>query len=102
MFETLEEMSERSKRPLDRRWAILEYSAFAIVGLVYVIDGIRGQHPLGAVVGAVVSLLSLIWLTTTIKLQAPVRRRDVLLRGQIMIWILFAYQIAYTAASRLL
>jgi hypothetical protein len=102
MFETLEEMSERSKRPLRRRWAILEYSAFALVGVVYVMEGIQRNHPVEAVVGAVVSLLSLTWLITTARLPGPVRRRDFWQRGQILIWILLAYQIAYTVASRLL
>jgi len=102
MFETLEETSERSKRPLRRRWAILEYSAFALVGVDYVIEGIRRNHPVESVVGAVVSLLSLTWLITTARLPGPVRRHDFWERGQILVWILLAYQIAYTVASRLL
>jgi hypothetical protein len=58
------------------------------------------HHPFGAVVGAVVLLLSLIWLITTIRSPVPVTRCDFWVRGQIVIWILMAYQVAYTVAAR--
>ena len=101
MFETLEDTFEKSKPPLDRGDPILMYSMYIVVGQFYLIDGVRRQHPLGAVVGAVVFLLSLIWLITTIRSPAPVSRRDLRVRGQIVIWILMTYQIAYTVVPHL-
>ncbi len=101
MFETLEEMREKSQRPLDRGDPILMYSMYVVVGLFYLIEGVRRHHPFGAVVGAVVLLLSLIWLITTLRSPVPVTRRDLWVRGQIVICILMAYEIAYTVAPRL-
>jgi hypothetical protein len=101
MFESLEDAFEKSKPPLDRGDPILMYSMYVVVGLFYLIEGVRRHHPFGAVVGAVVSLLSLIWLITTIRSPVPVTRRDLWVRGQIVICILMAYEIAYTVAPRL-
>ena len=98
MFESLEDAFEKSKPPLDRGDPILMYSMYAVVGVFYLIEGVRRHHPFGAVVGAVVFLLSLIWLTTTIKSPVPVTRHDLWVRGQIVICILMAYQAAYTVA----
>jgi len=74
------------------------YGADAVVGLIFLMEGIRRHHPFGAVIGAVVFLLSLIWLITTIKSPVPLSRRDFSIRGQTLIWILMAYQAAYTVA----
>jgi hypothetical protein len=100
MFETLEDALEKSKRPLDRRWPPLMYSAYVVAGLFYLIEGVRRHAPFGAIVGVVVFLLSLIWLITTIRSPVPVTRRDFWVRGQIVSWILMAYEIAYTVAGR--
>jgi len=61
--------------------------------------GVRRHAPVGLLVGAVVFLLSLIWLITTVRSQVPVSRRDVWVRGRIVVWILLAYQVAYTVAA---
>jgi hypothetical protein len=99
MFETLEDVSERSKRPLHRGWPIFNYSALAVFGLGYLMEGVRRRQPLGAVIGAVVFLLSLTWLITTIRSRTPLSRRDFWVRSQIALWILLAYEIAYTVAA---
>jgi hypothetical protein len=39
MFETLEDVFEKSKRPLDRRWPPLMYSTDVVVGLFYLTEG---------------------------------------------------------------
>jgi hypothetical protein len=101
MFESLEDAFEKSKPPLDRGYPILIYSMDVVIGLFYLIEGVRRHHPFGAVVGAVVFLLSLTWLITTIRSRVQVTRRDFWVRIQIVLWILMAYQIAYTAAARL-
>jgi hypothetical protein len=100
MFETLEDKFEKSKRPLDRGWPVLTYSIYVVGGLFYITEGVRRHHPLGVVVGAVVFLLSLIWLITTTKSPLPLSRRDFWVRGQTLVWILIAYEIAYTVAAR--
>jgi hypothetical protein len=102
MFESLEDAFEKSKPPLDRGYSILVYSMYVVVGLFYLIEGVRRHRPFGAAVGAVVFLLSLIWLITTIRSPVPVTRRDFWVRGQIVLWILMAYEIAYTVAARLM
>jgi hypothetical protein len=100
MFETLEDRFEKSRRPLDRRWPLLTYSMNIVVGLFYTVEGLRRHGPLAVIVGAVVFLLSLIWLITGIKSPTPVSRRDFWVRGQTLVWILMAYEIAYTVAAR--
>ncbi len=98
MFETLEDMSEKSRAPLDRGWPLAMYSMYAVGGLFYIVEGLRQHDPFGVVVGAVVFLLSLIWLITTIRSSVPLSRRDLWVRGQTLVGILLAYEIAYTVA----
>jgi|SRR5580704_10045501 hypothetical protein len=102
MFETLEDMREKSRPPLDREDPILIYGMYVVVGLFYLIEGMRRHQPFGAVVGAVVCLLSLIWLITTIRSPVPVTRHDFWVRGQILLGILMAYEMAYTVSTHLM
>lgn len=98
MFETLEDMREKSQRPISRGTALFVYGFDLALGLFYVISGM-GRHQLfGVLVGAVVVLVSLIWLITTIRSPVRASRHDVWVRGQIVICILMAYQTAYTVA----
>ncbi len=98
MFETLEDMHEKSLPPMDREWLFLLYTLDAVIGLFYIISGMQWHQPFAVLVGAVVFLLSLIWLITTIRSPGRLSRRDVQVRGLIVMWILFAYQVAYTVA----
>jgi hypothetical protein len=98
MFETLDDMREKSQRPLGRGTALIIYSFDFVVGLFYIISGMRRHQSLAVLVGAVVFLLSLVWLVAAIKSPVRVSRRDVWVRGQIVICILMAYQVAYTVA----
>jgi len=43
------------------------YSMDIVLGLFYIISGMQGYQGLGVFVGAVVFLLSLVWLITTIR-----------------------------------
>jgi hypothetical protein len=92
MFETLEDMREKSPRPMSRGTALFMYSFDLALGLFYIISGMRRHQPLAVLVGAVVFLLSLIWLVSTIRSPVRVSRRDVRVRGQIVICMLMAYQ----------
>lgn len=74
------------------------YRMDIVIGLFYMIDGMPRHEPVGVVVGAVVFLLFLIWLITTIRSLVRVSRRDFWVRGQIVISILMACQVAYTIA----
>jgi heme A synthase len=98
MFETLEDMSEKSQRPMDPFWPLLMYSMDIVVGLFYITSGMQRHQRLGTLVGAVVFLLSLVWLITTIRSPIQLSRRDLRNRGRVVIWILLAYQVAYTAS----
>jgi hypothetical protein len=98
MFEILEDMREKSQRPMDPFWPLLMYSMDIVLGLLYIISGLQRHQRIGVRVGAVVLLLSLVWLITTIRSRIRLSRRDVWIRGQIVICILMAYQAAYTIA----
>jgi heme A synthase len=98
MFETLEDMREKSQRPMDPFWPLLMYSMNIVLGLLYVISGTHRHQRLGVLVGAVVLLLSLFWLITTIRSRIRLSRRDVWIRAQVVLGILMAYQAAYTVA----
>lgn len=98
MFETLEEMREKSQRPMSREWPLLMYSMDVLLGLFYIIIGMQRYQPFAVLVGAVVFLLSSTWLITTFRSPVRASRRDVWVRGQIVICILLAYQVAYTVA----
>jgi hypothetical protein len=100
MFETLEDSFEKSKPPLDRGWPILMYGESAVAGLVFLVQAGRKYQPVGLVVGAVMFLLSLIWLITTIRSPVPETRRDFRVRSAILLWLPLAYEIAYTVAAR--
>ncbi len=91
-------MREKSQRPLDRRWPLLMYSFDVVIGMFYIIEGARRHQPFAFLVGVVVFLLSLIWLITIIRSPVPISRREVWVRGQTLLWILMAYQAAYTVA----
>jgi hypothetical protein len=60
MFETLEEMREKSQRPMSRGTALFVYSFDFALGVLYIISGMQRHQSLGVLVGAVVFLLSLI------------------------------------------
>lgn len=79
---------------------LLAYSVLVIEGLHHMVEGLRGDHPLGVVVGSVAFLLSLIWLITTINSPVPVSRHDFGVRFQAALWTLMAYEIAHTVAAR--
>jgi hypothetical protein len=98
MFETLEDMHEKSQRPMSVGTALFMYSFDFVLGLFYIVSGMRRHQSLAVLVGAVVFLLSLIWFVATIRSPLRVSRRDVWVRCQIVIWILMAYRVAYTVA----
>lgn len=82
MFETLEEIREKSQRPMSRGTALFMYSFDLVLGLFYIIFGMQRHQPFAVLVGGVVSLLSLIWFVATIRSPVRVSRRDVWVRGQ--------------------
>ena len=98
MFETLEEMREKSQRPLGRGMALFMYGFDCVGGLFYIIFGGQRHQSVAVLVGAVVFLLSSFWFVATMISPVRVNRRDVWVRGQIVLCILMAYQVAYTVA----
>jgi len=98
MFETLENMREKSQRQMSRGTTLFMYSFDFALGLLYIVSGTRRHQTLAVLVGGVVFLLSLVWLVATLRSPFQVSRRDVWVRGQIVICILLAYQVAYTVA----
>jgi hypothetical protein len=87
---------------MDPFWPLLMYTMDIVLGSFYIISGTQRHQRLGVLVGAIVLLLSLVWLITTIRSRIRLSRRDVWIRGQIVIWILLAYEAAYTISARLL
>jgi len=54
MFATLEDMREKSQRPMSRGTALFMYSFDLALGLFYIISGMRRHQSLAVLVGAVV------------------------------------------------
>jgi hypothetical protein len=102
MFETLEDMREKSQRPMSRGTALFMYSFDLVLGVFYIISGMHRNQKFAVLIGTVVFLLSLIWLITTVRSPLRVSRREVWVRGQIVICILLAYEAAYTISPRFL
>ncbi|PWT84255.1 MAG: hypothetical protein C5B58_05000 [Acidobacteria bacterium] len=79
MFETLEDALEKSKPPLDRGVPILAYSILAVLSFVFLVVGVERHgfsRLLGPVVWAVMFLLSLNWLITSLRSSVPISRSD--------------------------
>lgn len=93
MFETLEDISEKSKPPLDRGWPILMYGAHVTISstvLILGICGVRGHgfsHLLSLVAWSAMFLLSLTWLITGLRSSVPITRSDFRVRYTIL-WVL--------------
>lgn len=98
MFEMLEEKFEKSKPRLDRGLPILLYSSYAVISFIALIFG-AGQHGFPwlfrLVVWAAMFLLSLTWLTTSLKSSVPNTRRDFRIRSMILLWLLIAQRLPY-------
>ena len=95
MFET----SDPQEQTVARRWPLLMYSTYAVVGLVFLILGVRRHafsQPFRLIVGAAMFLLSLTWLTTTLRSSVPLSVRSFGVRNIILIFLLTAHDIAYT------
>ena len=89
MFETLDSPLDRT---VNRRWPILEYSTFAVVGLLFLIQGVRRHgfsQPFQLVGLTVMVLLSLTWLVTTLRSTVPLTLRNVRFPHYILLSLLF-------------
>jgi hypothetical protein len=87
LFETLEDRLEKSMPPLDRGWPILMYSVSVVLGSIALILGVGGHgfsRLFSLVVWAVMFLLSLTWLVTSLTSSVPITRRDFWVRYQIL------------------
>ena len=98
MFETLEDKSDKSGKPLDRSLPILMYGITAIGSFIFVILGVREHglsHPFNLALWAAMFLLSVAWLVTSLRSPVPVTHREFALRGTILIWLLIAHRLPY-------
>lgn len=94
MFETL----DPQEQTVPRRYPLLMYSTYTVVGLVFLILGVRRHgisQPFRLVVGAAMFLLSLTWLITTLRSSVPLTGRSFGVRNFILILLLLAHDIAY-------
>ena len=90
MFETLEDIAEKSKPPLDRGYPILTYCFHLILSSAVLILWVRGHrfsHPLSLVLWAAMFVLSLTWLVIGLRSSAPITRYDYRVRYTIL-WAL--------------
>lgn len=81
-----------------RRWPPLMYGTSAVAGPYFLILGVRRHgfsQPFGLVIGAIMFLLSLIWLITALRSTVPVTNRNLGVRGMVLILLLMAHDIAY-------
>ncbi len=90
MFETLEDAFEKSKPRLDRGVPILTYGILAVLSFIGLILGVERHgfsRLFSPVVWAVMFLLSLNWLITSLRSSVPITRSDFLVRFKIL-WFL--------------
>ena len=90
MFETLDPY----ERTVDRRWPLLLYSTYGVVGLLFLILEVRSHgfsQPFWLVVLAAVFLLSLTWLATTLRSTVPPTWREVRVRYIILLLPIFVF-----------
>jgi len=91
MFETLEDMAEKSRPLLDRGYPILLYSGGVVLSsIALILEGRDGFSPgqarlMFSLVGWVVMfLLSLTWLVASLRSTVPITRRDLWVRFTIL------------------
>lgn len=98
MFENLDDMFEKSKKPPDRSLQILMYGTTAIGSFIFLILGVLGHgfsHLFNLVVWAAMFLLSLTWLVTSLRSSVPITRRDFVVRCMIVAWLLSAHHLPH-------
>ena len=91
MFDTLEDIAEKSKPPLDRGYPIFTYCFHLILSSAALILGVKGHsfsHLLSPVVWAAMFLLSLIWLIMSLRSSIPITRYDYRVHYTIL-WALY-------------
>jgi hypothetical protein len=92
MFETL----EPPEQSVSRRWPLLAYGTYALGGLGFLILGVRRHgfsQPFSLVIAAVMLLLSLTWLVTTLRSGTPPTNRNFGVRGIILLLLLMAHDL---------
>ena len=95
MFETLEPAEQR----VSRRWPLLAYCVYALAGLVFLILGVYRHgfsQPFSLVIAAVMLLLSLTWLVTTLGSGTPATNRNLKIRNIILLLLLLAHDLPAT------
>jgi hypothetical protein len=91
MFETL----ERAERGVPRRWPLVMYSIFGLLGLEIIILRVHRHgfsQPASLAIACVMFLLSLTWLITAVRSDAPLTNRKFSLRNVVLIVLLMALQ----------
>ncbi len=93
MFDTL----EPPEQTLARRWLLLIYGTYALVGLVLLILGLQRHgfsQPFRLAVGTAIFVLSLTWLLTCLRSTSPMTNRQFGVRNMILILLLMSHEIA--------
>jgi hypothetical protein len=89
MFETL----ERTEQLVARRWPLLMYGTYGLVGLVFIILIVRRHglsRPADLALSCAMFSLSLVWLWTTLKSGIPVDSRKARFRSAALVLLLLA------------
>ena len=89
MFETL----EPPEQLVPRRWPLLMYGTYCVVGLVFVILGVRRHglsQPIHLALSCVMFSLSLMWLAATLKSGTALTNRKARFRNAILLLLLMA------------
>jgi hypothetical protein len=91
MFETL----EPPEQIVPRRLPLLMYGSYALVGLEFVILGVRRHglsQPVSLAIACLMLFLSLTWLVTTLRSGSPLTSRKIGVRNIILLLLLMAHQ----------
>ena len=95
MFETV----DPHEQLLARKWPLFMYGAYGLVGLLFIILGVRRHgfsQPFRLTVAAAMFVLSITWLATTLRSASPMTNRKFAVRNAILILLLLAHEIAYS------
>jgi len=93
MFETI----EPPEQLVGRRWPLLVYGTYSLVGLVLLGLGVRRHgfsQPFGLAIAAVMFTLSVAWLVTTLRSSSPLTSRRFGIQNAILLLLLMARDIA--------
>jgi hypothetical protein len=92
MFETLEPPEQR----VTRRWPVLMFGTYGLVGLVEFLVVLRRHgltQPFSLAIATITLVLSLVWLVMTLRSRSPLSSRSFVVRSIVLLVLLMVRDI---------